>query len=481
MYQQGDELWLGAFSAPRSKAPCEYACGLIIPPAIEEMDDGDGDVVVFPDIKNHPLWCQKTFVLNKPYGRFYAGVPIISPAGYNIGVYCVLDDMPRDGLARPDIDFMKDMAATVMSHLVMVRAKDELWRSQRMVQGLGDFIEGKPRLSKRRRLTPEVLKPGVTSAHDRKALETRYEHGMLPSPPLSHEETSSSSGPLDMRPAPLTHSITPPDDVSVDGTFGHEPVRVGSQHSSRAKESGLGDDLPSAVSCVFQRAANIVLEAANFDGALFLDASVGSFGGLVETTEDTGPQSVPDAADDRPAAVLGSSLFKRAGPSALPDPSPPLPMSEKFLAYLLKKYPKGRIWSFDKDEEGAFMSTTQDDHPMLDSLSRELSNEEKADQIERSIIQRLFPGFQCLALVGTWDSRRDRWFAGSIVWTCSPTRIFSPDEELAYLVAFGQNIIAEVAALDIKRADQAKATFISSISHELRTPLHGIIGNSFRS
>lgn len=50
--------------------------------------------------------------------------------------------------------------------------------------------------------------------------------------------------------------------------------------------------------------------------------------------------------------------------------------------------------------------------------------------------------------------------------------------ELNYLLTFGYTIMSEVAASDIRLADSAKSTFISSISHELRTPLHGILGKS---
>lgn len=35
--------------------------------------------------------------------------------------------------------------------------------------------------------------------------------------------------------------------------------------------------------------------------------------------------------------------------------------------------------------------------------------------------------------------------------------------------------MAELARLEVIAADQAKATFISSVSHELRSPLHGVL------
>jgi signal transduction histidine kinase/CheY-like chemotaxis protein len=55
-------------------------------------------------------------------------------------------------------------------------------------------------------------------------------------------------------------------------------------------------------------------------------------------------------------------------------------------------------------------------------------------------------------------------------------RVFTSEQELSYLAAFSNSVMAEVARLDTKLADTAKADFISSISHELRSPLHGILG-----
>ena len=55
-------------------------------------------------------------------------------------------------------------------------------------------------------------------------------------------------------------------------------------------------------------------------------------------------------------------------------------------------------------------------------------------------------------------------------------RVFTNEQDLSYLAAFSNSAMAEVARLDMKLADSAKADFISSISHELRSPLHGILG-----
>ena len=56
----------------------------------------------------------------------------------------------------------------------------------------------------------------------------------------------------------------------------------------------------------------------------------------------------------------------------------------------------------------------------------------------------------------------------SFIWSSDPMRVFT-SQELSYLAAFSNSVMAEVARLNTQLADAAKADFISSISHELRS------------
>ncbi|KAI9650025.1 hypothetical protein NHQ30_000038 [Ciborinia camelliae] len=70
-----------------------------------------------------------------------------------------------------------------------------------------------------------------------------------------------------------------------------------------------------------------------------------------------------------------------------------------------------------------------------------------------------------------------QWFAGSFAWTERPFRIMTA-EDLTYLTAFGNCIMAEKSRLDAELADRAKSDFISVVSHELRSPLHGVLASA---
>ena len=48
--------------------------------------------------------------------QFYAGVPLRTPDGYNLGTFCILDREPREFTAE-DVRTLEDLAAIVMNDL----------------------------------------------------------------------------------------------------------------------------------------------------------------------------------------------------------------------------------------------------------------------------------------------------------------------------------------------------------------------------
>jgi hypothetical protein len=78
--------------------------------------------------------------------RFYATVPLRSPAGLVVGEFCVVDDKARDGVSDAELVFMKDMSLTIMTHLEAERVKQQHKRAERMIRGMGLFVEGKSSL-----------------------------------------------------------------------------------------------------------------------------------------------------------------------------------------------------------------------------------------------------------------------------------------------------------------------------------------------
>lgn len=90
-------------------------------------------------------------------------------------------------------------------------------------------------------------------------------------------------------------------------------------------------------------------------------------------------------------------------------------------------------------------------------------------------VLKIIPGARAIMVVPLWDYNKERWYAGGIIWTCTPTRVFTKEGELSYLRAFGTSVLAELARLEVQIYDKAKSDILGSLSHEIRSPLHGII------
>ena len=91
---------LGVSEMPRKQAFCGYTILGDAPFIVE-------DATIDPRVKDNPL------VWNDPKIRFYAGIPLITPRGHNLGSLCVIDFAPRK-LNQNQLDGLKTLASQVM-------------------------------------------------------------------------------------------------------------------------------------------------------------------------------------------------------------------------------------------------------------------------------------------------------------------------------------------------------------------------------
>lgn len=399
-------------------------------------------------------------------------MPITTPNGINIGAYCVLDDKVREGLDESELGFLRDMSTTVMTHLEFVRAKAENQRGRDMTVGLGAFIEGKSNLEEwwMQSSARKIQKPTASVTH-----LDHHKQRLAPNRP-SHVETTGDAGrdlkrqvflaatnkingsyssSIDGAQSPKANTSTPilspaasPKSTSSTNAFTFEPEDVvndseptGERPMPNRKTVDLQEEVLSTnVRDSFSRAAHLIRDAVGIDGVLFLDASVGTFGGLVhdsrrqsstvQTDWSAGSDSNTPFHEDRknirkvastkdkPCSILAESYspFYEFGENARSHQK----VSEKFLRSLLRRYPHGHIWNFnetgdassddlsddERDAETARESDDNDDtRQMGDSTTRKRRKKWSRVQDGRLIAQ-LFPGVRSLALVGMWDSHR---------------------------------------------------------------------------
>lgn len=98
---------LDATETPREMAFCAHA---IV---------GDG-VLMVPDARADERFATNPLVLEEPRIRFYAGAPLRSPEGHNLGTLCVIDQQPRR-LEGAQLDQLQTMADLVMRELELRR------------------------------------------------------------------------------------------------------------------------------------------------------------------------------------------------------------------------------------------------------------------------------------------------------------------------------------------------------------------------
>lgn len=68
------------------------------------------DPFVIPDTHLDERFKDNPMVTGTPFVRFYAGVPLKSADGYNIGAFCIKDRAPRT-LSADDLSVLSDLAA----------------------------------------------------------------------------------------------------------------------------------------------------------------------------------------------------------------------------------------------------------------------------------------------------------------------------------------------------------------------------------
>lgn len=452
---------------------------------------------------------------------FCAGVPIIGPRGNTIGSYCIFDTTPREAVDEGDILFMKDMAATVMEYLDTLQLRYQNAQARKMIFGLGSFVEGRTTLRdswlESNQQDAVTVKSGTTvegqlNKQQQDLQERSFQLPLRPRPPDEYarhpfEAAEKASPDLDF------------DTKSPDGRQ-NDKKESGKEGKQKARNilsrDEVQDDNPRlAFEKVFARAANLIRESIEVEGVVFVDARIESFGGLVgyehrggraprpggetassEDSTDSASTGSISSVSGFPAAnpqedvttcrILGSSASHSSSinTDAKSDvkPGDQYAVRESILKAILNRYPHGKIFNYNQhgslsDDSGsggvsASSSSTSASGSKYKRRQRQNHRQDAND------LNRVLGGARSIIFLPLWDSHKARWLAGLLAWTNTPERVFSTENELAYLHAFGNSIMAEVHRLDVEMAERAKKNLATSISHELRSPLHGILGTS---
>lgn len=510
-----ERLKLGCCVLPKERGFCQLVEGLLLGEYRKESRIVEDRTLVVLDVTEDERVKSRNLLDELSDIRFYAAAPIVSPRGFTIGAYCVMDSEPRrSGPDQHALQFMKDMAVTVMDHLAKAHSTRKRREVERMVVGLGSFVEGRTTL---RDSWGEANAQFAESERSGEAIEGQLNiQQQLIEEAVGEEEEHEG---LAFREKPQgageKHELHPSNSCaqveSQSGGLRTEPPQHGHNYRSGLAREALQDNaLSNSIKFVFSRAANLLRESIGAEGVMFLDANSERFGSQVKhssrkvcgsssndttSSSDEGTPSVSLDEDYTGDTLLSECLgFSSSNVSSINDESiagRAVTIPEQLLTSLLRRYPNGKIFTYNahgsvsEDSEDSSLRIPESNYSPLHGYNRTEEKKSGAKKRNKPTFQqdadhliKLFPGARNILLLPIWDSDKNRWFAGTLVWTNDPERVFTFENELVYVAAFANSIMAEIRRLDVEIADKAKTNLVSSITHELRNPLHGILGTA---
>lgn len=317
----------------------------------------------------------------------------------NIGALCLLDNKPRAVLTGDQKEFVTTISQTIMRHLEMNREAEERKKGTRMSRGLNAFVEGK------------IWLAPVDLHNDETAPGKQEWDRQRPSPHLGRSSSSSIDVLSDLPP----HLRSSVDELDIT-TPSQDEAEIERAHT----------DIDVQRRLTFSRAANLLRQSLDLQsgGVVFLDTAIGfsdedrensiesvtSEGSNCPDDAGRGPSSTKETTlnrantstfesslmpenNQKKAGVQGKcTAFPFQGRSSSSKIPPFVPMGETALAELVKKYPRGKLWSFDED--GSILSS--DDEAVTDphgKLSgKAIQKRVSRTKAEAELLQYSFPG-----------------------------------------------------------------------------------------
>ncbi|KAK7927103.1 hypothetical protein PG985_004101 [Apiospora marii] len=510
-----DELLLCGTSIPKTEGIC---CRVL---DAEDTENAHGNialpVIVIPDIQSDSGLASKPYCVSGKLGRAYAGVPIRTQNGINIGVLSLFKESAvfEDGWDVVHSQILRDMSRCIVEHLRSKRARLASQRAQRMARAIGSFVENRSTLPYWEfggtAEYPEEQPVGEGALNAKQQAKERDVATPLDDDQLFHD--GMFSGKFSHEPSQLTNNpASSLDDTRSrwdDSLNSAGSVQASGTQTPKSDTSASPEEL-NTVGGIFSRAANIMREAIETEGVVFLDAVPKAFGSLTKEPESQEKMSPPSTApletssSDEPRSDNAASgdtssyadilSFSTSDFSSInrDKPSPPRHfMSAKLLRAIVQKYPTGAILNFDEDgaiqtadpstddQNSTSTEQQQDQEPATTPRrSRGQSRARKGSQWKETPeegLPKVFMGARSVAFVPVWDQKKERCIAGGFAYTCTPARVLTRTGELSYFRAFAMVIMAEIHRLETTLSNKSQSDVLSSLSHELRSPLHGMV------
>jgi hypothetical protein len=462
-------------------------------------------------LQHDPRTSRLSLVSNPPRPCFFAGVPLTSKNGHNIGAICVVNGTERPPLSVSEAEILADTAQRCTNLLELARERSIYSRWTSVQEEVDTFLNSRslhaqlleePQTPAGRKSTPQKIEADKRDGHggERVDPDTLAEDSLsgLGDPPVEGKESER----LVDAEAERDRRIAEKDNAQ----------NARSLTAKRGKDDERG--LPKGETTyrkVFRRAAQCLRTALQADGVLFVDGLIGFHGdaqpaaepeqelereiarptgsegtpaqeNAVSTTDQNGveeDQFDPHGPDppgthsrvytsaeflrgvygSRPSEILGLSgsdhVLKR---SRISESTIGLSeIDEGFLQRLMDRHPKGVVWYRSQSRLMEVQDGTLVEIDLAEEAQRLMTTFEQVSQLM----------FKPLT-----DPSSLKRLGGCFAWRTASLPLFTDAVDLGSLKAFLHIVESEFARFDAASAAKQKETFVSSVSHELSLSLH---------
>lgn len=147
---------------------------------------GDAPLVV-NDALEDARFCTHPLVVGAPHVRFYAGAPLRTPSGFNVGTLCAIDTRPRT-LDAAQLATLQDLAAVVVDELELRFARHDRRLAQRIMHTSPDVIYVFDLRTKKATFTSDGLESALGAVQDLDGFLTQLVHPDDVSRAVAHYE-----------------------------------------------------------------------------------------------------------------------------------------------------------------------------------------------------------------------------------------------------------------------------------------------------
>lgn len=503
-FDSGDDAW--SLVGDTDRATWISLFQEIIHSKAAEQDSASQTAFSIAALGKDPRTSELSAVSTTAKQSFFAGVPLTSQNGHNIGAICVFDPKERPALAVHEIEFLNDTARRCMDLLELARERGFHNRWTAMQEELDSFLKSR---SLHAQLLEEPQTPsGRKSSKEKEGVDnTKGNEAKRVEPETLSQEPLAAAGDPPVEGGESQRLVDA--EIERDHRIAerHNKQDARSLTAKRGKDDQRG--LPKGETTyrkVFRRAAQCLRSALKADGVLFIDGLIGFHGEVqpvaepeqelereivrppVHRDQSTSPRATSDRPNnsdqiynphspdppekhsriytsaeylkgvyiERPAEVLGlsgsSEVLKLARVSestlGLTD------IDEGFLQRLMDRHPTGAVWH---SSNFRFMQ-------VKDETLVEIDLEEEDRRLTST-----FKNVRQLIFKPLTDPTSLKRLGACFAWRTKSIPIFTDAVDLGSLKAFMHVVESEVARYDASHVAKQKETFVSSVSHELST------------